>query len=164
MTSFHFFHIHVLKIRDRRVVEERGTLPSRLPVPSVVPNSASTIVPTVDVVGNVSSFPHASNTKPVLAAIALLLNLVSIVLLMVEAVGDVLSPLPILSTAPVLAAIVLSIMEVGDDSSSSTPIVDVGDDSSSLHLVIEVRDNSSSLPLETSMSLSVDVQHQDKEK
>ncbi|KAL2479131.1 hypothetical protein Fot_48145 [Forsythia ovata] len=66
------------------------------------------------------------------------LNPASTILLVMEAAGDVSSPLPPLSSAPIPVTIVIPIIEVGD--------------------------NSSSLPSETSMSPSVDVQHQDEGK
>ncbi|KAL2474422.1 hypothetical protein Adt_35158 [Abeliophyllum distichum] len=65
--------------------------------------------------------------------------LASIALLVVEVVRGVLSSLPTSSAAPVMVAIILPMTGT-------------------------VRDDSFSLPLETSISLSVDVQHQDKGK
>ncbi|KAL2531726.1 hypothetical protein Adt_05077 [Abeliophyllum distichum] len=56
------------------------------------------------------------------------------------------------------------IEEVGDVLPSLPPVVEVGNDSSSFSPVVEVGDDSSSLPLKASMSLPVDVQHQDKGK
>ncbi|KAL2471495.1 hypothetical protein Adt_39631 [Abeliophyllum distichum] len=131
----------------RRVVDERETLPLRLLVPSVVPNSTSTVLLVVEVVWDVSSFSPALNTAPVLVAIVLLPNLVSTALLVVEAIGDVTS----------LLSIVLPVVEVGNDSSSLILVVEVGDNSASLLSIVEVRDDSSSLPPETFRSPSVDV-------
>ncbi|KAL2526653.1 hypothetical protein Adt_11707 [Abeliophyllum distichum] len=136
MVGFHFFHIHVFKIRSGKAVDKRETLSPRLLVPSVAPNSTSTFLLAMEAVGDVSSFPPASNMVLVPVAIVLLLNLVSIVPLLVE---DVLSPLSTSSVAPILTVIVPSIVEVRDDSSSSS-------------LIVEVRDDSPSLPSETSTS------------
>ncbi|KAL2489089.1 hypothetical protein Fot_42381 [Forsythia ovata] len=71
MASFHFSKIHVFKIRDGRVVDERGTLHSRLLILSTAPILASTVLPVVEVVGGVSSSLPTPGTASVPVATVL---------------------------------------------------------------------------------------------
>ncbi|KAL2549884.1 hypothetical protein Fot_11414 [Forsythia ovata] len=56
MTGFHFSKVHVFKIREGMVVDERETHPLKLLIPSTASIPTSTVPPMVGVVGGESSF------------------------------------------------------------------------------------------------------------
>ncbi|KAL2538812.1 hypothetical protein Fot_20203 [Forsythia ovata] len=85
--------------------------------------------------------------------------------MVVEERGPLSLRLPVQSTAPNPASTVAPVMGVVDGFSSLLPTSSTAPVLSAIDLpVMEVGDDSSSLPLGTSMSPSIDVQHQDKEK
>ncbi|KAL2542232.1 hypothetical protein Adt_03210 [Abeliophyllum distichum] len=63
--GFRFFHIPVFKIRSRKVVDERRTLPPRPLIPSVTTNMAANAPPVVEVVGNVLSLLPTLSVAPI---------------------------------------------------------------------------------------------------
>ncbi|KAL2471485.1 hypothetical protein Adt_39621 [Abeliophyllum distichum] len=78
-------------------------------------------------------------------------------------VGDS-SPFSSGSTAPAPTAGALSVVEVRDDSPSSSPVVDVGSCSSSSSPIIEARTDMQSLSFESVVNLSASIPSQGEEE
>ncbi|KAL2474802.1 hypothetical protein Adt_35538 [Abeliophyllum distichum] len=137
MAGFYFTKIHVFKIRGRRVVDEKPWVASMAPV------LEPTVPSAVEVVGDV---PFA------------LLSM-NVVRILVEVVGGWrLFSFSSRSMEPAPAAGAPPVVDVRDDSPSSSPVVDVGSGSSSSSPVMETGSNlqyfSSGLAVSLSASIS----------